>query len=94
MRLFRSRQVGYPVPNEANKFAVGSPHGLVSEPDGSVIIHISNKSPGKSREPNWLPAPASGKIVLTARFYDPTPVLLEKRWAPPAVKALRSESRL
>lgn len=58
---------GYPVNAEGVANVVGTPHGLVYEDDGSVVIYISRESPGELREPNWLPAPTEGNFVLTGR---------------------------
>jgi hypothetical protein len=31
---------------------------MKKNPDGSLTIYLQNKSPGKDKEANWLPAPA------------------------------------
>ena len=49
---------------------IGSPHGLIYEEDGSVIIHISRNSPGVDREANWLPS-GEGKFVLCSITRNP-----------------------
>jgi len=52
--------------------------------DGSMTIHIQTKSPGKAKEPNWLPAP-DGPIYLVMRLYRPkTEPPGEGTWQPPA----------
>ncbi|MBW1812063.1 MAG: DUF1254 domain-containing protein [Deltaproteobacteria bacterium] len=55
------------------------------EEDGSIIFHIQKDSPGKNKEPNWLPAP-DGPFYMVMRLYGPEPDALEGRWTPPAVK--------
>lgn len=75
---------GYPLHADSTANVIGSPHGLIYEEDGSVIIHISRNSPGVDREANWLPS-GDGKFVLTGRYYDPLPQLLQQRWSPPEV---------
>ena len=73
------------MPNAQKKYAVGSAHGLVREPDGAVVIRVQSASPGLGREANWLPSPTTGRIILTGRYYAPRRDLLEGRWAPPKV---------
>jgi hypothetical protein len=59
--------------------------------DGSLTIYIQNKSSGRAKESNWLPAP-DGPIFMVMRLYwpktEPRSVLLpgEGTWQPPTVK--------
>lgn len=63
---------------------------LKKNPDGSLTIYIQNKSPGKDKESNWLPAP-NGPIYLAMRLYSPKtepPSVLppgEGTWQPPGI---------
>jgi hypothetical protein len=53
-----------------------------------VDLYIQNKSPGKDKESNWLPAP-KGKFLLMMRLYWPkekNPPILDGSWALPPVK--------
>jgi hypothetical protein len=65
--------------------------GLKKGKDGSVTLHVQNRSPGKDEESNWLPAPA-GPIYLVMRLYwpktEPPSVLPpgEGTWQPPPVR--------
>jgi hypothetical protein len=43
---------------------------LVKDPDGGYTLYIQNHSPGKDREPNWLPAP-DGPFRILMRLYWP-----------------------
>ena len=70
-------QSGFPVPNDIGRHAVGSPHGLLTESDGSVVIHIQHTSPGKERcaAPARRPSPAARqarKRQLTSHVAPPT----------------------
>jgi hypothetical protein len=38
--------------------------------DGSLTIYVQKDSPGKDKEPNWLPAP-DGPIFMAMRLYWP-----------------------
>ena len=49
---------------------------FVKEEDGSIVIYIQKDSPGKDKEPNWLPAP-DGPFYLVLRLYSPQPEILE-----------------
>jgi hypothetical protein len=42
-----------------NRYVLGSDYpDMKKNPDGSLTIYLQNKSPGKDKEANWLPAPA------------------------------------
>ena len=53
--------------------------------NGSLVLHIGKDSPGKDREPNWLPAP-DGPFYIVLRLYGPEDEAREGRWTPPAVQ--------
>ena len=80
------------IENPINRYLINSPMlpGLKKNADGSVTIYIQNKSPGKSKEANWLPAP-NGPIYLVMRLYWPketSPSILppgEGEWKPPGI---------
>ena len=80
---------GFPVPNPINRFAIGDRDALRFNADGSLEIYIQHANPGKERESNWLPAPASGVLGVTMRMYAPRAEALDGRWAPPAVVRVR-----
>ena len=57
--------------NPINRYSIGDrTKGLQYGKDGSLTIYVSNASPGKDKESNWLPAPAgemqSGRARLRA----------------------------
>ena len=80
------------IENPINRYLINSPMlpGLKKNADGSVTIYIQNKSPGKSKEVNWLPAP-NGPIYMQMRLYWPKetpPSILppgEGEWQPPGI---------
>jgi len=80
------------IENPINRYLVNSPMlpGMKKNPDGSVTLYIQNKTPGKTLESNWLPAP-DGPIYLVMRLYwpkDTPPSILpagEGTWKPPGV---------
>ena len=74
---------GFQVANPLNRFAIGDRDDLKYNADGSLDIYIQHDSPGKDKESNWLPAPATGKMGVTMRLYAPRPQALDGRWAPP-----------
>jgi hypothetical protein len=78
------------VDNPLNKYTVSPRNDLKCNADGSLDIYIQNKSPGKEKEANWLPAP-KGKFVLMMRLYWPKendPSIIDGTWKPPAVKVV------
>jgi hypothetical protein len=82
------------IENPINRYLINSPMlpGMKKNPDGSVTLYIQNKTPGKSKESNWLPAP-DGPIYLVMRLYwpkDTPPSILppgEGTWSPPVIVA-------
>jgi hypothetical protein len=65
------------------RYALGTKNkSLKNNPDGSLTIYLGNKSPGKDRESNWLPAP-EGKFSVWLRTYWPDQTILNGTWKPP-----------
>lgn len=60
---------------------------LVRDADGGITLYIQHESPGREKEPNWLPAPA-GPFFMIMREYWPKPEALDGSWKAPA--AVRS----
>jgi hypothetical protein len=75
------------VKNPINRYLINSPMlpQMKTDPDGGVTIYIQADSPGKEREPNWLPAP-KGAFVTFMRYYWPKPELLAGTWKTPAIQ--------
>jgi uncharacterized protein (TIGR03000 family) len=77
------------IENPINRYLINSPMlaNLNKNDDGSLTIYIQKDSPGKDKEPNWLPAP-DGPIFIVMRVYWPKKEALEGEWKPPAVKSV------
>jgi hypothetical protein len=76
-------------PNPLNRFALGTKNKtLQANPDGSLTIYVGNKSPGKDKESNWLPAP-TGEFSLLLRAYWPDQAILDGNWKPPAIEKVK-----
>jgi hypothetical protein len=76
---------GYFIENPINRYAIGNRNPLKFNADSSVDLYFQNKSPGKDKESNWLPAPP-GPFNLMLRMYWPAEEFLSGNWTPPAVK--------
>ena len=77
------------VANPINRYLINSPMlpALTRDADGGVTLYVQNKSPGKAKEANWLPAP-SGPFFMVLRLYWPEEAALDGSWtAPPLTKA-------
>ena len=72
--------------NPIDRFAIGDRDKLSFNPDGSLDLYIQRETPGKDKEPNWLPAPASGPFTMNMRLYWPKSEVLYGNWMPPGVK--------
>jgi len=76
------------VPNPINRYTVSQRNKLKGNADGSVDLYVQNESPGKDKEPNWLPAPKD-QFILMMRLYWPKekpPSILDGSWKIPPVK--------
>ena len=84
------------IENPINRYLINSPMlpAMKKNSDGSLTLYIQNKSPGKDKESNWLPAP-DGPIYLVMRLYWPkteAPSILPAgsgTWQPPAIVATK-----
>jgi hypothetical protein len=74
------------VANPINRYLINSPMlpQLKRDADGGLTLIIQNESPGKDKEPNWLPAP-KGPFSMIMRLYWPKEEAIDGKWtAPPA----------
>ena len=76
---------GFHVENSLNRFAIGDWDELKFDDDGSLDIYLQHESPGKDKEPNWLPNPAKGNLGITMRLYAPKQQVLDGEWKPPYI---------
>jgi len=58
---------------------------LVTEADGSIVIYLQHKAPGRKYRANWLPTPALGYFFLVLRLYAPEARALNSDWHPPNI---------
>ena len=80
------------IKNPLDRYLINSPMlpGMKKNPDGSLTLYMQNKSPGKAKESNWLPAP-DGPMYVVMRLYWPKetpPSILpagEGIWQPPGI---------
>jgi len=72
------------VANPINRYLLNSPMlpQFVKDADGGLTLYFQNESPGKDKEPNWLPAP-KGPFVVYMRLYWPKPAALDGTWKQP-----------
>jgi hypothetical protein len=74
------------VANPINRYSIGSATpGLKTDDDGSITIYFRTDSPGKDKEPNWLPTP-SGPFWPIFRTYGPGKAILDRTWKLPTIK--------
>jgi hypothetical protein len=76
------------VANPINRYLINSPMlpQMVKDADGGYTLYIQDESPGKDKEPNWLPAP-KGPFVSALRLYWPKEAALDGAWkTPPMTK--------
>jgi hypothetical protein len=83
LTMYNPEHVFYP--NALKRFALGTKNKTLKyNADGGLTIYLGNKSPGKDKESNWLPAPA-GNFSIWLRAYWPDQVILDGGWKPPIV---------
>jgi hypothetical protein len=75
------------VENPINRYLINSPMlpDFVRDADGGITLYIRHDSPGKDKEPNWLPAP-KGPFSVVMRLYWPKPEALDGTWNMPKLK--------
>jgi hypothetical protein len=61
--------------------------GLEWNRDGSADIYFGATAPA-GREANWIPADASGRFEVMARFYGPQMPLFDKNWQLPDIERI------
>ena len=72
--------------NPLNRYLLNSTmmDDFVRDEDGGITLYLQLESPGKEKEPNWLPAP-EGPFSATLRLYWPKPEALDGSWQVPPV---------
>ena len=72
------------VANPLNRYLLNAPMlpQFVKGADGGLTLYVQNDSPGKDKEPNWLPAP-KGPFFIVMRLYWPKPEALDGTWKQP-----------
>jgi len=72
--------------NALKRYALGTKNKTLKyNADGGLTIYLGNKSPGRDKESNWLPAPA-GEFSIWLRAYWPDQAILDGTWQPPAIE--------
>lgn len=73
--------------NPLNRYLINSPMlpDLGKDSDGGLTIYVQHESPGKDKEPNWLPAP-KGPFFAVLRLYWPKPEALQGPWKAPTME--------
>jgi hypothetical protein len=76
--------------NPLNRYLINSPMlpQMVKDADGGLTLYIQNESPGKDKEPNWLPAP-KGPFMLFMRLYWPKAEAVEGKWTVPPMQRMK-----
>ena len=77
--------------NPINRYLINSQMepDLIRDADGGITLYIQHESPGRDKEPNWLPAPR-GPFFMVLREYWPKPPALDGSWnVPQPVRATR-----
>lgn len=75
-------------PNDLKRYSLGTKNkNLKYNEDGSLTLYIGNKSPGKDKENNWLPAPVD-TFSLYIRAYWGKESILDGSWKPPMIVKL------
>jgi len=84
---------GFQVGNALNRFAVSSWMPFRYNADGSLDLYFQNESPGRDKEPNWLPAP-KGAFNLCMRLYAPKSDALTGKWDPAPIMKVEGASEV
>jgi hypothetical protein len=63
---------------------------LKRDADGGLTLYIQHESPGKEKEPNWLPAP-KGPFFMGLRLYWPKLDAVDGKWMAPQLERIAAE---
>ena len=75
--------------NDLKRYSLGTKNkSLKYDPDDGLTLYLGNKSPGKDKEANWIPAPA-GEFSLWLRAYWPEQAILDGSWKTPAIRKMQ-----
>jgi hypothetical protein len=76
--------------NPINRYLLNSPMlpDFVRDADDGITLYIQNQTPGKDKEPNWLPAP-KGPFSVVMRLYWPKAEALHGTWKLPPLKRVQ-----
>ena len=74
------------VANPIDRYLLNAPMlpQFVKDADGGLTFYVQNESPGKDKEPNWLPAP-KGPFFIAMRLYWPKDEALDGTWKQPSM---------
>jgi hypothetical protein len=80
----------YTIVNPINRYSLGSDDPLKYNEDGTVTLYLQSTNPGREKESNWLPTPASGRWYISLRAYAPGQKTIESAfdsdvYAPPPI---------
>ena len=75
------------VANSLNRYLINSAMlpDLKRDADDGLTLYLQHESPGKDKESNWLPAPATGFIAIM-RLYWPKEEALNGSWKAPKLE--------
>jgi len=75
------------VANPLNRYLLNSTmlDDFERDEDGGITLYLQHDSPGKDKEPNWLPA-TEGTFSATLRLYWPKAEALNGAWTPPPLR--------
>ena len=75
--------------NSLKRYSLGTKNKTLQyNADGSLTLYAGEKSPGKDKESNWLPAP-NGTFSLYIRCYWAEPAILDGTWMAPQVEKVK-----
>ena len=75
--------------NPLKRYSLGTKNKTLQyNADGSLTLYAGEKSPGKDKESNWLPAP-DGTFSLYIRSYWSEQSVLDGTWMPPQVVTVK-----
>jgi len=75
-------------PNPLKRYSLGTKNKTLKyNADGSLTLYVGDKSPGKDKENNWLPAP-NDTFSLYIRAYWSDRAILDGTWQPPVIEKM------